>query len=914
MNILNNLSTKDLKLNKKRSLVIIIGIILSTALICGVAGIITSFQKSILEYYKESDGNYHAIFYEVPKEELKYIEENRNIKEYYLSEELGYAKLESSQNKNKPYVNVISMNNGYLNNMGVRLSEGRMPENEKEIVISKHIITNGKADYKIGDTITLEIGQRQLTTGEKLDQNNPYLTGEPGEDGTILQEEIVNTTKREYKIVGIMERPSMQLEDYMAPGYTVVTKMEEIQKNANIAVLYNKVSKYQEYTEQINEMEKAVTDEEKDNATRFDGLRDAKYKSYKYEVSVNYDLLAFEGVNLSDNMMSTIYGVGGVIMAIVLVSSVFVIRNGFAISITERLKQYGMLSSIGATKKQIKKSVYFEGFVLGMIGIPLGILSGIFAIDILLRVVNYILKDFVTNVTLVYSISWFAIAISIAISVITIWLSCRSSAKKASKVTPIEAIRNSEDIKLKAKKVKCPKIIKNIFKTGGEIAYKNLKRSKKKYRTTVVSIIVSIVIFIAISSFIDYGFKMTANYYTERDYNIALYDISQNNTSINENEKAKYERYLEVAKLDGISEYSIKRSVTIEVDSEDYLSDFGKKMKEYYADTYIVDENGNKQKVKDSLTIISLGKDEYERYVKKIGGKYENYKNGAILIDNCMMYDEEGRISRGNFFKWTKGDTITGNIVQRVETNKEEKSTNITNTNQKDDTSNKVQQSIQIVNKTDVRPMGLEEMYSNNKYLIVSDEYIEKIGGFSVNTMEINAEDSFKVEDEINQFYKSKNISEANVMISNIEEMAKEQNAIILVVSIFLYGFITVISLIGITNIFNTITTNMNLRKKEFAMLKSVGMTKKEFNRMIRLESIFYGLKSLIFGIPIGIALSYGIFRMFNSNAGSEFIFPLNSILISIVFVAVIISIIMKYSMSKINKQNIIETIRNDNI
>ena len=923
MNILNNLSTKDLKLNKKRSLVIIIGIILSTALICGVAGIITSFQNSILEYYKENDGNYHAVFYEVPKEELKYIEENRNVKEYYLSEELGYAKLEGSQNKNKPYVNVISMNNGYLNNMGIRLSEGRMPENENEILISKHMISNGKVEYKIGETITLEIGQRQLTTGEKLDQNNPYLTGEPDEQGKILQEEIVNTTKREYKIVGIIERPSMQLEDYMAPGYTVITKMENIQKNANIAVLYTKVSKYQEYTEQINEMEKAVTDEEKDNATRFNGLRNAKYKSYKYELSVNYDLLAFEGVNLSDNMMSTIYSVGGVIMAIVLVSSVFVIRNGFAISITERLKQYGMLSSIGATKKQIKKSVYFEGFILGIIGIPLGILSGIFAIDILLKIVNLILSDFVTNVKLMYSISWFAIAISVAISIITIWLSCRSSARKASKVTPIEAIRNSEDIKLKAKKIKCPKIIKRIFKTGGEIAYKNLKRSKKKYRTTVVSIIVSIVIFIAISSFIDYGFKMTANYYTERGYNISINDMSQNSTSIKAIQKERYERYLEVAKLDGISEYSIKRHISMEVNSENYLSEFGKKVKENTGKTYVLDENGEEQEAKDYLMIMSLGKEEYERYVKKIGGKYEDYKNGAILIDNCMMYDEEGKRTTGNFYTWKKGDTITGEITEIQDTNEpatdhivEIKDTHISSIENKDkkEEPKKIKKSLEIVDKSDIRPMGLEEMYSNNKYLIVSDEYMDQLGIFYDGTMEINAEDSYKVEDEINQFYKSKNISESNVIVSNIDEFTKEQNSIVLVVSIFLYGFITVISLIGITNIFNTITTNMNLRKKEFAMLKSVGMTKKEFNRMIRLESIFYGLKSLIFGIPIGIALSYGIFKMFNSNAGSEFIFPLNSILISIVFVAVIISIIMKYSMSKINKQNIIETIRNDNI
>lgn len=217
MKVLNDLSIKDIKLNKKRSLVIIIGIILSTALICGVAGIVTSFQNSIMEYYKEKEGNYHTIFYEVPKGELKYIEENRNVDKYYLSEDLGFAKLENSQNKEKPYVNVISMNNGYLNNMGIHLLEGRMPENSSEIVIPKHIMQNAKVEYKIGDSITLDIGQRQLTTGEKLTQKNPYLTDTHDDDGTVLKEEIVNTTKKEYKIVGIIERPSTTIENYSAP-------------------------------------------------------------------------------------------------------------------------------------------------------------------------------------------------------------------------------------------------------------------------------------------------------------------------------------------------------------------------------------------------------------------------------------------------------------------------------------------------------------------------------------------------------------------------------------------------------------------------------------------------------------------------------------------------------------------------
>ena len=183
-----------------------------------------------------------------------------------------------------------------------------------------------------------------------------------------------------------------------------------------------------------------------------------------------------------------------------------------------------------------------------------------------------------------------------------------------------------------------------------------------------------------------------------------------------------------------------------------------------------------------------------------------------------------------------------------------------------------------------------------------------------LNGIDIQAKDSYKVEDEIIQLYNSKNINEDNYIIVNMEEAVKANNAIVLVISIFLYGFITVITLIGITNIFNTITTNMNLRQKEFAMLKSIGMTKKEFNRMIRLESIFYGLKSLIIGIPIGTLLSYAIYKGFETNMGMAYVLPIKAILISIAFVAVVITIIMKYSMSKINKQNIIETIRNDNI
>lgn len=897
MKVLNELSVKDLRLNKKRSIVIIIGIILSTALICGVAGIITSFQKTFVETAKNSQGNYHTIFYDVPKNELKYIEENRGVKDYYLSEGIGYSYLPnvtvstSTGTEEKPLVNIIAMDDKFLNNMAIELQNGRLPESDDEIVVSARINQKFKTNYKVGDTVTLNVGELK---GTLENQNANYYDEEQIQktDGTeqTTENEIVNTTSKTYKIVGIIERPTTTIEPYEADWFTVITKMQTINKKANIAVLYTKPNDYEKNTESINQMVTAKSGTEANDFNRVNGL-DKTYKSYKYKIKINKELLSFQGASLDDDTLRTIYGLGAFIMGIVLVSSVFVIRNGFAISITERLKQYGMLSSIGATKKQIKKSVYFEGFILGLIGIPLGILSGIFAIYILVNVVNYILKDYVSSGTLLtYGISWPAIVVSIIVSVVTIWLSCRNSAKKASKITPIEAIRSSEDVKLKAKKIKCPKIITKIFKTGGEIAYKNLKRSKRKYRTTVISIIVSVVIFIAISSFIQYGFKMSSAYYTEKDYNYVVYaytSASPEDTEEFAKEQAKNLKMLtDISNLPDVGEVSINKSNSFEMNMDEKhkaeLTEYGKDIKARYS------ESNSDQEQIDTINIISLSKNEYENYLKKIGGDYETYKDGVILIDNNINMDENGKRIQGSMYTWKKGDIVTGKIGDE-------------------------EYNVKIVARTEERPKGVNIMYNSNAFFIVSEEFINKTG-YETASLYAQSNDAEKLDAEVEQYKNDNNLTNSNLNTFNMEKSVKAENAVILVISIFLYGFIGVITLIGITNIFNTITTNMNLRKKEFAMLKSIGMTRKEFNRMIRLESIFYGVKSLIIGIPIGLLLSYGMYNVFRNSMEMEYVLPYKSIVVAVIFVAVVIGIIMRYSMSKINKQNIIETIRNDNI
>lgn len=856
MNILKKLTLKSLKLNKKRTIVTIIGIILSTALICAVAGMITSVQKTLINYAKSHSGNYHVCFKNIPNDELKYIKENKNVQNYFLSKNVGYGKLEKVENEYKPYIFVMEYDKKGLEQGGVTLLEGRMPENSNEIVIPEHLIKSGKINYTIGEKITLNLGKRQTKDGLELTQEDALLTDESEETESSSKsksetedlEEIVDTKEHTYTIVGIIERSNYKgIEGFSAPGYTAISYMDNENdiNTANISVLYSNLKDFQKKTEDI----KSVIE---------------KNIGSSVTVSYNSSLIDYEG-GVSDTTMASLYSVGAVVIVIIILSSVFVIRNSFSISVSEKTKQYGMLNSIGATKKQIKKSVLYEGFYIGIIGIPLGILCGMLAVVILLQVVNVLLGDSL-NEKCVFSIPILAIIASIVISAITIYLSCILPARRASKISPIEAIRGNDDIKIKAKKVKASKITKKLFGIGGVIASKNLKRNKKKYRTTVISLVVSISIFISLSSFLDYGGKIVNVYYKDLEYDISVYD-------------GTVENYNEITKLDNVEEYSYSYMTEGSVDINKYGSEFGKKR---------IAKDGEET---NSITIILINNDYFKKFIEHLGIQSTNYKDIAILEDDAYEYIDEKTVFE-NYYSLKTGDSIE-----------------ITLTNGE-------KRTIKISKKTDERPMGYKNVYSNGGYLFVSEDFIQDKSdkkSFHVGGLLIKSQNPDELENEINNLKKTNNLY-SKLYINNISKYVEENQKIILLISIFLYGFIAVITLIGVTNIFNTITTNMILRSKEFANLKSVGMTTKEFNRMIRLESILYGLKSLLIGIPLGLIGSYCIYNGIAKGLDFGYILPLKSIIIAIIFVFIIVGLTMKYSLNKINKQNIIETIREDNI
>lgn len=833
MNLLNRLTIKSLKLNKKRTVVTIVGIILSIMLITAVSSIFSSLISSATNYERQYKGNYHAAFSNIPASELETIYNNRKIKTVNVVENIGFATIDS-KNAEKPYALVKAFSDNALKNLAVNLIEGRLPENENEILIPKNLSTNGGSSLKTGDEITLNIGQRIDASSNVLPPDADYIPDEKLED----------TTGHTYRIVGLCESLPSNIEPYSSPGFTFITHLDDkaVSSAGNIDL-------YLEYT--------------KDGLRNADKLTsDISWLSSSYKlISVNSYLILLETNPFSIPFIETLSIAVFIVLLIIVFTSVFCIKNSFDISITEKTRQYGMLRSVGATRKQIQKNVFYEGGILGLIGIPAGIAMGFLASFILVNVSDIFLKDiFNTSFQLEFSFSLFSVIIAAVLGIITIYFSSLGSARKAAAVSPIVSIKNSAGIKISQKQLKAPKLIRRLFGIGGEISYKNLKRSKKKYRTTTISITVSVFVFIALYSFMNLLSGTINDELAIPEYNIMF-------TIYSDTEPDLVKR---LTSLDNIDDYTILRTSPIAEASADESDEA------LYDETY-----------GPTIYMAAIGDEQYDKYISSIGLDPEAVKNKGILYksDKADGISSSGYAAAKNY---DVSDVIKGYFENDPDI---------------------AFPGIEVGAVTYKKPFGLGDM---EDFIVVSDEFYDSANTSNYISIIYRTDNADALQDDIENIISESLLAGREYHINNIDENVRILNNFRTLVAIFLYGFIIVIALIGVTNIFNTITTSMELRRPEFAMLRSIGMTKKEFNRMIRLESLFLGLRSLIYGIVIGLVLSVIIYKA--AGLIGSYRPPLIAIAISSLVVFALISLIMRYSINRINKQNIIETIRNENI
>ena len=849
MSILNRLTIKNLRLNKKRTIVTIIGIILSTALMVGIGLLFSSFQDLMIRDTIGYSGKYEAKYNDVDLIKLNDIK-NKNFT-YFYEKPIGFSKIESS-NEYKPYMYITSVNREYFDEL--KLIEGDIPKNENEIVISNHVITNGGLDYKVGDIVTFTYGSRNI-------DGNITLANSELVDGEFLTNEGTHT----YKIVGIVDRSNF--ESYSASGYTAFTvDVNSDNGNVNLYVMFNKNKNIIKQSEEL-----------------------AKELNYNGDINYNSTLLALYGESTYGNVMSSMGGMMIIMLSLVSIGCIIVIYNSFAISVMERKKEFGLLSSIGATKKQIKKSVFYEALVVGVIGIVFGILGAYIGIGTVILIINNLISDMLEYKLHLVTNPLFII-IPVIFMIIVIGVSAFIPSRRASKVSPIEAIRQNDDIKINKKKIRTSKLVNKLFGIEGEIALKNIKRNKKKYRVTIVSLFISIVLFISFSSYMNYTLNTASSVMGEvpYDYQISYFGDDPNN------DKEALDKINEIVKSSDVKEYvsysvgnlSIIGNYTY---SDEYLDFY----KSAYGENGIKALNNLKYQY---ISIYILDDNSYNKYKKLIG-----IDNDSVILLNKFKGVSYGNNKRVNY---NIPVINNGNINIKI--------CNFDNDEDVDTTKycNKNIDNIFVTNKS--FDLIEEFSYMDDFKLIVNKKLYDSISDGGADFTQFNI-----ISDNTNNIDKlTKKLDKySNVNYINIKESMKQTNNLILVVKILMYGFISLVTLIGVTSVFNTISTSMALRKREFAVLRSIGLTNRGFNKILFFESLFFGMKSLIFAIPVSIGITVLIhYALADMVSISTIIIPWKYIIISIVSVFVIVLLTMMYSTSKIKKHNIIEQIREENI
>ena len=938
MNLMKTLTLKNLKLNRKRTIVTIVGIILATALLSALVTLVSSFQYSVIEYQKQKGGDFHVKFSNVKMSELSEFKNNRNIESTFETMGMGFAKLDGCKNEDKPYAYVMATDEAGFERGCFKLIEGRMAKNEDEIVIPRHLKTNGRIDIKVGDEITLDVGKRYDSNTEGVISENSAYENEA--------ETLTDTVTKHYKVVGIMERPGYGMEDYSAAGYTFVTYSDELAAIDNgtkseASEADTTLTVYSRYTQKALRNKDAVTadiigvDEklfEKANNSSVEMSSEEsdrflkEMENAKYDIYMNGYLISYECVFPIDGSFKALFTVAAVVALIIILTSVYCIKNSFNISITEKIRQYGMLASVGATRRQIKSSVKTEAAMLGVVGIPVGTMSGILASLILVKVVNALSAGWL-NVALSFHTSLPALILAVIMSIATIYFSATGSARRAAKVTPLEAIRNTKEIKIKSAKLKTPAIIGRIWGIGGVISYKNIKRNNKKYRTTVTSIVICSVTFIVISYFMSMAFSVVGMSYASADYNIGINMSCKKDIDIE-----KFSKLL--SGIEGAEDYLVGAGYDFDVSKPKYTKEYGEYCRQLYDDS---------EDVSQMFLITVLDDKSYDKYASDAGIK--NAAAGAILVNKCTfdVYNENSSKyvkKEMELYKYKAGDTIEcgynvyddassddnaveGDTESSTEINTEDNSGYV----DEETINNGVRKTVDvtIAGVTDKVPIGYKG-YSNT-LLFMNQKGFESLWGDGKNGNEIkpgyasylayvvaeNADeyqDTFEKETEGNPEY-----SQISFYVSNLDKEMRDEKSLFTLLGVFAYGLIVVIALIGITNIINTLSTGMELRSREFATLRSIGMTDKQFAGMVRLESVFISVKALVIGVPLGILISYLLCVMMN-RMDDAIIYepPYKAIILCIVVVIMLIYAIMKLSMTKLRHNNIIETIKNENL
>lgn len=885
MNILTLYTLKYLRLNKKRTAVTILGVVLSSALICGVFLLGLSFQQVMIDHQIFMVGNWHAQFLGVPYAKANAITDNSAVQTAMLSEPLGKATY-GSHNTVRPYLYVTAYDTRSFQNQSIQLLSGRFPQNENELLVSQVMTEDSGLLLKPGSALHLAFGQRTIPNRDEL------VKAWGGEQYVALQdrETFTPSVSKTYTVVGVMA--PLSDETIMPAAFPALTYLDPAHLAAadqvDIAIQARDPRSIGTSAPEIAKgAGLMVTSDPVDQPT-------------KERVIYNQRLLPWLGANSRSDYVRFFLVIITILIVLIVGGSALVIYNAFAISTGERKKQFGMFASVGATAAQIRRIVLIEAGSIAAIGIPLGIGGAIAGVAILLKLtqgtVAQLIADAEQGMPLV--ISPLVIGLAVLFSAATILLSAWLPARRASQVSPIDAIRQSGEIQQgKPFNLHTSPLIRRMWGFEGELALKFLLRDRKRYRTTVLSLMISIILFVAFNALTLYTNTIQHLAVKAMNYDLMIdLDYRQSHAKGFADLVSQLPEVQRVAFRRSTYEAYVPPRAVITDSAYQALQELNSLQLENLPRAV---DGGTYQFV---LEVSAVGPAEFTHYAAQLGLDPKHYADPSAplgILVNHPNLRQGGKLYDFDLFTLKPGDTMTISTTQ---------------------TGDKAPVSLTwtVGAVTQETPLGLMGT-SLVPELIVSDAVFDglsdrllQLGPINPGGMTIKSNDPDAALEAIKRLYQD--TVRGNFSYQSMKEFNQSNNLQVLLTNLFFYGFLTLITLIGVVNIINTLDTSIKLRRREFAMLKSVGLTPGGLRRMLRYESLFYGLTALLYGLPLGIILSIVIYEQFDTVGTFAFTLPWGAILSCIVGVLAIVFVTMLTSGAMIRNDSIVDTIKDENV
>lgn len=888
MKILFAYTKRVLLQNKARTIVTIAGIVLSFALFTAVLTGISSGIQYLVEGSKAGYGDWHGLIYQAEEQTKQLLEEQYDVTEHFSVQDLWITKLPEDASEFKPYGFIGGIDASFIENMNLRLVNGKFPETEDELIVPSNLY-HSNVRLSTGDVITLDIGYRQSIQGSEISHNVPYCREE---------ETFVVSSKKTFTIVGVYEC------DYIVNFESACKDLYTIKQDRNLKEdLFFRVKEPNDLQERL------------------------KISFPEYTTKINENLLRFLGYDTSEHgadVYEMISGFAIILCLLVVFISISLIYNAFAISLGERTKQFGLLKSIGATKLQIRWMVWIEAGLLCIISIPIGLLVGCGGVWIVLKLLKepfaIIVADVGLNAEIAFSTEPFYLCMAAVVGTITVMISAFIPAIRANAITPVDAIRQTNDVKISSKQVRGGQ---KLFGIAGILAYKNAKRNKKPYRSIIFSIASSLILFLAGGGLVTY-----MNFYLQYEFEHADYDFRVSySQALSEEEQHAIATYLN--EKDSINNFYLltQKKLYFTFGSHDNLTNVGQ---------IYVEKQGNALVNRDNILVnvyyindvsylslleqLKLDKTEYfdADVPKAIGINYivGTYfgKNGSEKHFAGEWFKEEKTTAQNSLWSIANLDNYTSfymtlggfgfykedmnRIEHTIEEVKHPLEISIGTWLSKE----AIPSFIDTISPAIVLPMKAME---NTDFGMLAN------WGTRGNSLFIYAKDYDMAAKDIYAMQQHSKLPIHNG-INDVRQYMGVLNAILSIVQVFLMCFVVVLCMIAIANITNTIATSVRLRTREYAMLQSIGMDTKTMYRYVLFENLSYTIKAGVIGIVVGIIINYITAQLVLKVVSINFFLPVSYYMIAICGLGGVIVFSVLYTVEKTKKNSLCDKLRNE--